>query len=1201
MIKVVLAFLWILILPEQGHAYSIRELRSVETQKEEKLRELREAEVRQIRVALGRRLPKNRRAELYFRLAESYLESYRATFLLEGRVHQKRLDSGRKGSRIHRTQSKKYLKKGIEASEALLELKIPYQKMDHVYYFLAFYHEELGNQKKSKRYYRQLLQKYPRTSFAVEAYREMGNEAYEKRNYRKAIGYFNKVIDRGEDARKLGVLPEVLYRLSWSYYRTRRYSRAIQVMKQAVSESKKNDEKFISVSEEAFQALAIFMTERGQVDQAIAYFREHSDDPKKFSKILKALGAEYERTAKPKKAIQVYEAILKTEGAPEIRFETAVHLVELEIKRNQYQNAIKRLQTMNLKGEVRESPHYKKLKSMIRRKATGFHTQYRKSKRKKDRVRAQSYYEAYMKYFLEPDSSESNEIKMYLAEIYQASGQSRKSAELYRDVLQRNDQRYSKEAGALWAQSLWDSIKLRNQKGKNQQRKSLGPSDLERQFVQASDQLSETIPGSEEAQEAELKSAQILAGYPSTLEESQERARKIIKKRPQSKDGQIAALLLLQTLEDRVPSPKQAKSEVYFDRVTNLREVTQELEQNQKLMAFDKLKNKSKLSKKMSEIRKDLRIGSILVYEKSNDYLKAAAAYESFALRSNSQKLAEKAYQNALDAYLKSNEFSEAQRLVFAWENRFSKSKNALESMRSVATQFLILGQWERSAHLFEYLGKRGNDRSALMTAGRVFHATGEIEKWESTAETLRKIYGVTSQFQQVSLELGNYFFKQGEFRKAIGYFRQCRSADIELRSQCIARFADSLLELGDREGAKEDYERVGFKLGRKSLTSPYVGYARFQLALKTEKEAQFEPLALPDAQLQRALQQRLEFFERISKIYRKAAEAGGPWGIASLSRLARWSLNFAEDVDRINPPDEFSEEQKAGFRKTLRTVSLPIRTKAIETLRSAYRTAVKDRILSSYTIDISHDLSEYQKGVIAPAQGGHWEFRLSRHDQTQTIGAIRKKLLSKPDSSNDWLSYGNALYRQGEFLLAKLSYERALDLDGKSADARNNLAVVSLKEQGVSDWLSALQAKQYLRLALSQSGDLDAVRWNIAHLYDYYRLFGPSSGLWRNLLSKERTKETYLGSAMNHIALRKQRSFQSARNASQNFPGEQSLFLFHYSNAVSHFLKSTRVGMEKCGEALSEIPNNDLIEFEKKAYQRLKRTCDHWKTKLKE
>ena len=75
-------------------SYSESEIRSVETPDEVRIRDLRRDEITQLRIALGRHAPSNRRADLYLRLAEIYIEAYRSDYLLEGRVHDKRLERG---------------------------------------------------------------------------------------------------------------------------------------------------------------------------------------------------------------------------------------------------------------------------------------------------------------------------------------------------------------------------------------------------------------------------------------------------------------------------------------------------------------------------------------------------------------------------------------------------------------------------------------------------------------------------------------------------------------------------------------------------------------------------------------------------------------------------------------------------------------------------------------------------------------------------------------------------------------------------------------------------------------------------------------------------------------------------------------------------------------------------------------------------
>ena len=150
-------------------AYSDSELRSTETTDEAKIRQLRDEEITQLRIALGRREPAHRRADLYFRLAEIYLEAYHSTFLLEGRVHEKRLEKGDTDKYIDRGHSRPYLTGGIAACQEIVNLGIPYAKMDRVIYFLAFNYGELGNRKESVKYHQMIVSQYPDSPFLPEA------------------------------------------------------------------------------------------------------------------------------------------------------------------------------------------------------------------------------------------------------------------------------------------------------------------------------------------------------------------------------------------------------------------------------------------------------------------------------------------------------------------------------------------------------------------------------------------------------------------------------------------------------------------------------------------------------------------------------------------------------------------------------------------------------------------------------------------------------------------------------------------------------------------------------------------------------------------------------------------------------------------------------------------------------------------------
>jgi tetratricopeptide (TPR) repeat protein len=348
----VLALTFALSGPVRAYAgYSDGEMRATETTDEGKIRDLRDQEVKQLNATLSMRMPKNRRADLYFRLAEIYLEAYHSEYVLEGRVHEKHLSAGVNESGIDHLHSKPYLTLGIKSSKDILSLGISYPKLDQVYYFLGFNYAELGDLKESTHYFQELVKRFPSSEFASEAYHELGDTEFDATHYRKALGYYQQAIDHG----KSEAIPRIYHKLAWCYYRTKQFDLAISTMKKAIELSQTSGEKFLSLREEALRDMAVFYTETDRVDEAIAYFRDTIHDPSFYPAMLERLGKQYERNVEPIKATQVYESLLKTNPDSEASYRVLVKLVDLDLRRGHYAQAIARIQTSRLRKSPKKT------------------------------------------------------------------------------------------------------------------------------------------------------------------------------------------------------------------------------------------------------------------------------------------------------------------------------------------------------------------------------------------------------------------------------------------------------------------------------------------------------------------------------------------------------------------------------------------------------------------------------------------------------------------------------------------------------------------------------------------------------------------------------------------------------------------------------------------------------------------------------
>lgn len=1183
--------------------YTVEEFKTVEGDRESQIRELRDQEINQLRIALGRRIEGNRRADLYLRLAELYLEGYRAAFILEGRAHEKRLNDGKGDPFIDRSHSKPILKKGIQACNDIISLGLPYPKIDQVYAFLGFYHDELDDRKNSQLYYQKVIDLFPKSAFVGQAYTEIGFDHYYARNYPLAIRYLEKAaqsVSGPERAR-------VEHRLAWSYYRTRQFDHAVSTLKRAIESAKEGGEKLISLREEALRDMAIFMTETGRVDEAIGYFKTAAGDSQYYSKALEKLGRQYERNVEPEKAVQVYESILKTSPGSEAAFRVRVKLFDLDLRRGHPKEAIARLEAKNSKidpgAETETQTAYQNLKAMVRRTATENHERYRKKKEQGTLEVAELYYSTYLKLFLEKSDArnETPEIKMYLADVKRELGKSEEATELYRSVVKSGDKRYSKEAGALWTASLADLIQ---KQGKN----SSGElSKLEQEFLDAVDELNDSLENSNEAKEASLRAAQVLAGYPNYQKDAIKRSKRLIEKDPNSVQAPVAARLWLQILSDRLPSKIDKDTVVDEGKIDDVQSAIADIRKQPALLASDSKKGQGKLAAQIADIESRIKVFSIARFEKEENHVEAAKGYEEYARGSQQPDIAEKALANAVTAYLKNDDWENADRVASDWAKRFPKSKKIDETLRSATTLAFIQGRFETAAQLFDRLGSSHGDLNSIESGAKLFSAVREYARAQALYLTLVAKAKDGESRARYELALAQVLMSQSKDKDAAKQLKSCLKAGAPVSAECGAELADLQMRAGQIAEARQSFVEVsGLKSGSKKKgsheTSPFVGYAYFRLAQMLERGTEFSKLELGEAKLGKAVTERLNFFKKLNSACLEAVKAGGPWGVAALNMLANWSYSFAAEMDALPDSGALEAQRLEAMKKSVAQVSAPLKKKAQETWLEAYQKAVGSEWLSPALPEIGDHLADLRVKVPARSQGSRGGFKVSGIDPMggkdgieKSLAKVRDKLMKNASDADAWIDYGNLLWGSKRALVAKLAYERAIQLNAKNPAALNNRAVVVLSSQGEEDWQAALEAQDLLKSAIASDEFYLGAKVNLASLYNYYRHFQKAKPLWDQVLAKAKLAQAYEGLAVAYLGLGQTPQADAALKKAESLSGA--------SDFAPGFLEAAKKsasgasGASSCVEKVVELQSASSLEgFERGSVDRLKRTCESWR-----
>jgi len=1183
-------------------AYTQSELREQETSKEEKIRELRDQEINQLRIALGRRIAKNRRADLYYRLSELYLEAYRTAFLLEGRVHEAKIASGKSDRRLDRSYSKPYLSKGIQAAEEVLKLKIPFQRMDAIYYFLGFYYEELGQKKSSERYYSKLVSSYPKSKFAVGAYNSLGEYAFNANQFKTAKLYFEKTLHAPQNEFSTLAIPKVYHRLAWCQYRLKNMSAAISTLKKAISVAQENDEKFLGLKEEALRDMAIFMAESGQVSKALDYFDSIGQGKAFYPKALESLGKEYERNAKTAKAVTVYDTLLKTDPDTELKYNTLTKIIDLDLRLGRYTDALARTKNFqDVSSSIKELVAYQNAKAMIRRTATESHDQYRKKKDKKKLQIAFQFYEAYLNVFLQDSSleKERSEIQMYLAEVYKGRGEAKQAARLYKNVIETKDKRYAKEAAAFWVGSLAEALK--NTKDNS---KEISPPESE--FIKAADELESLLPESKESIEASLRAAQILAGYGESKSDAIKRLNKIMDRYPSSSQANVAALLYIQLYSEKLPDPQKVKQDDYEDAVDDLKDALNDIKEKKSLLVADS-KYGSKLNTQMHELERRLSVGKIAVFEKNNDFSAAADAYENFIKGQEGKKLSKQeqqalfnAYENAIRSYLKANQITAVMSLSNRWFARYPK-ENALNAyFKNVGTELLVIGEYKNSIQIFRNLGIRGNDADSLETAARIAEGVSDDQEALALIQAMIRIYKPIN-INYYYLWAGKAYLRHSKSEDAAKLFGACAHRASEEQAECASHLGDIYLQHKDYSKAKTAYQFATVK--NKKTTSVYSGYAQYKLAeieeLEMNRKLEFTSLQMPATQLKKAISERMSYLEKLSKIYLKVVQFGGPWGVASLYRLAKWVNEFAIDVENIKPLNSAKDDELKKFKSSLEAFSTPLKKRAIESWKSAYEKSVRYEILSPFLPEIHDQLSNANVKGFHYAQGlkGRYQYAgkiISKNEDEKGYKDLIEKLLNKPKDSNLWLDLGNYTLGDRQPLLADLFYERALSLNSKNASALNNKAVLQLQEDEQENWDSVARAKAYLDKATDKNSFLMIAKQNKAILLNYYKVFDRSENLWEQILSQKADVISHYGVAVALTGAGKNQTAQIHFNKIKGDLDDQqeSLYDYHLASMSFNSSKNEKAGKE-CLSHLEDVEINLLKGFEKKSYEFLKQQCE--------
>lgn len=127
----------------------------------------------------------------------------------------------------------------------------------------------LRKEKAAARIYSQLIQRYPNSNVAGEAYASLGDYFFDRNDFRNAESNYKKAIKYRRSKRYLWSV----FKLGWCSYNLGRYKTSLEYWKKLVRQSRSQGKSGAQLRDEALRDMVYAFAELRDIDGAIAYYR----------------------------------------------------------------------------------------------------------------------------------------------------------------------------------------------------------------------------------------------------------------------------------------------------------------------------------------------------------------------------------------------------------------------------------------------------------------------------------------------------------------------------------------------------------------------------------------------------------------------------------------------------------------------------------------------------------------------------------------------------------------------------------------------------------------------------------------------------------------------------------------------------------------------------------------------------------------
>jgi TolA-binding protein len=854
------------------------------------------------------------RLQMLERLVNLYLESAvyeaNAEFRRYDRAYAAWERAGGKGKppAVNNSGSKNVWKKVASRSAYVMKQFPNTKNSDGLMFNQGLALQYLGQDKQSARVYSDLIQKYPNSEKAGEAYFQLGDFFFEKNDFKNATNNYKQAL-RYKTSRGYGWS---LFKLGWCSYNLGNYPESLNYWKRTVSVASSSKQKGSDqLKEEALKDMVFGWVEMKQVEAAITYYRQHGGE-KYIGKFLSQLGNALVDAGKFSAAIRVYkryqQMFRNAPDAPDMQKD----IVSLYFDTNRFSEMWKELdafpRTYGPKSSwasanrgsagVVESTQLK-IKDTILYYAKVLHKAGQKDDDEGTYAEALRGYLLFLKYY--PNAKEMPEVKFNMADILFIQKKYREAGKLYLEIaalgkdkaiqiispkktinIHKDAARYMLDSYGLDFEPEY-KVLLKVNPDFSKPARPLSPRATS--YVQACSEYRKWYPADKKA--AKECDIYVTAIYyrNGDKDKSKQLLFKIAQNYPNEKIGPEA-------VEWLIP--------LYSGDTKSLVQIADNL---LKKTAYQK----GKLGAKLRGLKRGAEIDEI---KKIKDFAKRAKAYEDQGKKNPKSLDADKLFYNAGVDYIKAGMVKEGIRAYAVVVKNYSKSEAYQESLLQLAK--LSDKRLEFSTAVSYYLAyakRYPKDKLQVSVIGRACELqvamadNGAV----STCSALAKLdaEGAKAFFDRMVRE-ADYSRNYAKMQKLIvqSYLKFNLSADERIVAFYRIYNAAKGKGAAGQQAAKEilsAYKRAGGKVGAEA--SRYVGEIAFNNVNKImTRYAAIKLVGGTVDNLAASIQKKANGIPAIDKAYDEVLQTKDAfWGVAALHQMALARELLAKDLD--NPP----------------------------------------------------------------------------------------------------------------------------------------------------------------------------------------------------------------------------------------------------------------------------------------------------------